>query len=81
MTSLAWRAAANRIVATAEVGGGAEEATGEGKIKGRTSRLGRSVVLIGFFGPSAHIVDETRDVCTGEMPRNINDNCTSRRIS
>jgi hypothetical protein len=49
MTSVDWRAVVSRIVATGAVDGGAEEATGEGKIKGRTSRLGRLVVLTGFL--------------------------------
>lgn len=48
MTSVVWRAASSQIVATAEAGGKAEEATGEGKIKGRTSRLAWSVVFIAF---------------------------------
>ncbi|MQX55688.1 hypothetical protein [Sinorhizobium meliloti] len=33
------------------------------------------------FWPSAHIVGARRDVRTGELPRNITANCTSRRIS
>lgn len=55
----ALRAAADRVVFGVGDGGRAEEATGYGeeatgygKIKGRTSRLGRSVVLIGF---SSHL--------------------------
>lgn len=49
MRSVAWRAAAVRIVIGAGEGGGAANSAVEGKIKGRTSRLGRSVVLFGFF--------------------------------
>ncbi|RVM14255.1 hypothetical protein [Sinorhizobium meliloti] len=33
------------------------------------------------FWPSAHIVRERRDVCSSELPRNINVDCTSHRIS
>lgn len=33
------------------------------------------------FWPSAHIVGARLDVRTGELPRNINANCTSRGIS
>ncbi len=50
MRGRALRAAADRVVVGVGDGGRAEEATGYGKIKGRTSRLGRSVVLIGFSG-------------------------------
>ncbi len=43
------RAGTASVVMIPVNGEGAGEATGYGKIKGRTSRLGRSVVLNGFF--------------------------------
>lgn len=46
----ALRVVADGVVAFVGDGGGAEEATGYGKIKARTSRLGRTVVLLGFSG-------------------------------
>lgn len=79
MTSVVWRAASSQIVATAEAGGKAEEATGEGKIKARTSRLGRSVVLIGHFG-FLRTSSGRNAMCTlSENPAISNRTCTSRR--
>ncbi|MBB4010453.1 hypothetical protein GGQ71_004754 [Rhizobium taibaishanense] len=79
MRGRALRVVADGVVAFVGDGEGAEEATGYGKIKGRTSRLGRSVVLVGDFG----------HLCTSSMLdamcwhpnlcRIINDNRTSHR--
>lgn len=49
MRGEAWCAMEVRIVVGAAEGGGGAKTTGYGKIKGRASRLGRSVVLIGLF--------------------------------
>lgn len=81
MNSEALADLANRLVAMTEEGGRAEEATEVWQDK-RPHIAARTVGCFDWvFWPSAHIVRERRDVCSSELPRNINVDCTSHRIS
>lgn len=77
MSSVVRAARAIPIEGLAEVSGRAGDQPGYGKIKARTSRSGRSVVMIGFF-PAFHTSRTMDAMCTSSFYRVVSTKTTHR---